>query len=429
MQIYVVNRGDTIWDIARRFGVPYRDILRVNDIKTSTKLVIGQTLVIPSRERPYRLLPGDNLWSIGRKFGVSPEQIMALNKISNPRSLYVGQVIRIPEMSKRYGTIEANGFIQPSNPQRERNVLSESASSLTYVTPFSHHVNADGSLTPLRDGEIFKYATGKGASVLLSVTNITGTSGANFNTKLIDDILSSRRLTETLISNILKALESKGYKGVIIDFEKISPINRNKYNEFLRTLTTRLHPKYLVGTALAPKTYDVKTGAWHGAHDYKAHGEIVDFVVIMTYEWGWSGGPPMAVAPISEVRKVINYAVSVIPSRKIMMGVPLYGYDWTLPYVPNSEFAEAIGNQEAIDRAARFGAVIRYDNKAQSPHYDYVDKSGKKHEVWFEDARSVEAKYKMLNAYKLRGVSYWSLSKTFPQNWAVLEDMFQIKKY
>ena len=290
MQIYVVNRGDTIWSIARKFGVPYQNILRVNEVKNSTKLAIGQTLIIPSSERSYRLVPGDNLWAISRKFGVSPEEIMALNRISNPASLHVGQVIRIPEMSKRYGTIEANGFIQPSNPQRERTVLSESANSLTYVTPFSHHINADASLTPLDDTEIIRYASSRKASIMLSVTNIAGTSGANFDTKLIDSILNSNRLSEILINNILRALREKGYRGVIVDFEKISPANRNKYNDFLRRLTARLHPKYLVGTALAPKTYDVKAGAWHGAHDYKAHGEIVDFVVIMTYEWGWSGG-------------------------------------------------------------------------------------------------------------------------------------------
>lgn len=429
MQIYVVNRGDTIWSIARKFGVPYQDILEANGIKTSTKLVVGQTLVILTRERVYRIMPGDNLWVIGRKFGVSVDAILALNKISNPMGLYVGQVIRIPEMAKRYGSIEANGFIQPSNPEKERNVLSESVKSLTYVTPFSHHVNADGSLTPLNDQEIVRYTQANGSSAMLSVTNISGTSGANFDTKLIDDILNSSKLTEVLIANILKALKSKGYRGVIIDFEKISPINRDKYNAFLRKLVARLHPTYLVGTALAPKTYDVKTGSWHGAHDYKAHGEIVDFVVIMTYEWGWSGGPPMAVAPINEVSKVINYAVSVIPPRKIMMGIPLYGYDWTLPYVPKGEFAEAIGNQEAIDRASRYGAIIKYDAKAQSPYYDYVDKGGKRHVVWFEDARSVQGKYKLASSYKLRGVSYWSLSKPFPQNWSVLESMFKIKKY
>ena len=43
-------------------------------------------------------------------------------------------------------------------------------------------------------------------------------------------------------------------------------------------------------------------GLWYEGHDYKAHGEIVDYVVIMTYEWGYSGGPAMAVSPIGPVR-------------------------------------------------------------------------------------------------------------------------------
>ncbi|WP_278279643.1 glycosyl hydrolase family 18 protein [Clostridium sp. DMHC 10] len=183
-----------------------------------------------------------------------------------------------------------------------------------------------------------------------------------------------------------------------------------------------------MATALAPKTYDVTTGAWHGAHDYRAHGEIVDFVIIMTYEWGWSGGPPMAVAPINEVRKVINYAVSVIPPKKIMMGMPLYGYDWTLPYMPGGEFAESIGNQEAILRAGRYGAQIKYDEKSQSPYYNYTDRAGRQHVVWFEDARSVEEKYKLVSEYGLRGVSYWVLAQPFPQNFKVLDNMFNIEK-
>jgi spore germination protein len=136
----------------------------------------------------------------------------------------------------------------------------------------------------------------------------------------------------------------------------------------------------------------------------------------------------MAVAPINEVRKVINYAVSVIPPKKILMGMALYGYDWTLPYTPGGEFAEAIGNQEAIDRAGKYGADIKYDEKSQSPYYNYRDERGNEHVVWFEDARSVEAKYKLASEYGLRGVSYWVLAQPFPQNWQVLDNMFNITK-
>lgn len=425
MKIYVVKPGDSIWTIARENGVSTESIINANGLQNSTKLVVGQTLVIPSTESAYRVRPGDSIWSIARKFNVSVESIAELNNISSPYNIYPGLVLRIPEKSKNYGYIEVNAFIQPSTPEKERRVLGEAIDYLTYVAPFSHHVTADGGLTPLNDDTIIQIARENKVAPMMSVTNI---SGANFDTQLINNIMNNNDLQQTLINNILKEIQNKGYYGVIIDFERIAPENREKYNNFLRKLVAKLHPNYIVATALAPKTYDVTTGAWHGAHDYKAHGEIVDFVIIMTYEWGWSGGPPMAVAPINEVRKVINYAVSVIPPNKIMMGMPLYGYDWTLPYTPGGEFAESIGNQAAIDRAAAHGAAIKYDETAQSPHYNYFDDNGREHVVWFEDARSVEAKYKLVNEYGLRGVSYWVLAQPFPQNWQVLDDMFHITK-
>ncbi|MFE5278570.1 spore gernimation protein, partial [Bacillus cereus] len=101
-------------------------------------------------------------------------------------------------------------------------------------------------------------------------------------------------------------------------------------------------------TALAPKTSAEQEGAWYEAHDYRAHGEIVDFVVIMTYEWGYSGGPAMAVSPIGPVRDVIEYALTEMPASKIMMGQNLYGYDWTLPFVQGS-IARAVSPQQAIE--------------------------------------------------------------------------------
>jgi spore germination protein len=425
LKIYVVRSGDTVWTIAGRYGVSPQSIIDANKLEASMGLVVGQTLIIPSVERSYKVKSRDSIRSIARDFGVSINNIIESNGSRTPELIYPGRVISIPVRAKNYGYIEVNGFIQPSTPDKEKRILGESIQYLTYVTPFSHHVNADASLTPLDDTTILQIAKGSLVAPMLSVTNI---SGANFDTDLINNIMNNNSLQQTLISNILAMLREKGYYGVIIDFEKISPENRTKYNDFLRKVVTALHPNYIVATALAPKTYDVTSGAWHGAHDYKAHGEIVDFVIIMTYEWGWSGGPPMAVAPLDQVREVINYALTVIPPKKIMMGMPLYGYDWTLPYVPGGEFAESIGNQEAINRARKYKAAIKYDVKSESPNYAYIDENGRSHEVWFEDARSVEAKYKLVSQYGLRGVSYWVLAQPFPQNYQVLDDMFNIVK-
>ncbi|MDF2881242.1 MAG: putative glycosyl hydrolase, partial [Clostridiaceae bacterium] len=286
MTIYVVKPGDSLWSIGRRYGVNPNDIAGANKMDVSIALVVGQTLIIPSIQRQYTVKPGDSIWSISRRFGVSVSSILDLNNV-NPSSIYPGLVISIPEKSKNYGYIEVNGFIQPSTPEKERSILDESIRYLTYVSPFSHHVNADGTLTPLNDDVILQVAKDNKVAPMLSVTNI---SGANFDTKLISNILNNNELQQTVINNIFNMIQSKGLYGVIIDFERIPPEDREKYNGFLRKVVARLHPNYFVATALAPKTYDITTGSWHGAHDYRAHGEIVDFVVIMTYEWGWSGG-------------------------------------------------------------------------------------------------------------------------------------------
>jgi spore germination protein len=375
----------------------------------------------------YIVQPGDSIWTISRRFGVSPDIIISANGLQNTNVLVAGQSLVIPGKPENYGYLQTNAFIEPRTPERDTKLVNETAAYLTYITPFSHHVTAEAGLTPLDDAAVINAARDYRTAPMASVSNIS--ESGNFDTALIDKILNDAKLQQTLINNIITLLNSKGYYGVIVDFERITPANRNKYNDFLRKLTAALHnSNKIAATALAPKTYDVLEGAWHGAHDYKAHGEIADFVVIMTYEWGYSGGPPMAVAPLSEVRKVINFAVSVIPPKKIMMGIPLYGYDWTLPYTPGGQFAEAVGNQEAVTRAAKVGAFIRYDHTAQSPYYSYWDAKGQQHIVWFEDARSIEAKLKLASQYGLRGVSCWVLAKPFPQNWQVLNSMFRIEK-
>ena len=137
-----------------------------------------------------------------------------------------------------------------------------------------------------------------------------------------------------------------------------------------------------------PKTSSKQSGKTYTAHDYKVQGEIADFVIIMTYDWGWQGGSPMAVSPINEVEKVINYAISEMPASKIMMGQNLYGFDWKIPFQQGTN-ARALSAKQAVQLAVRWGAIIQYDKKAQAPYFKYTDENGQNHEVWFEDARSI----------------------------------------
>jgi spore germination protein len=148
----------------------------------------------------------------------------------------------------------------------------------------------------------------------------------------------------------------------------------------------------------------------------------------MTYEWGYSAGPPMAVSPIGPVRDVLEYAITEMPSRKIMMGQNLYGYDWTLPFVPGGQYAKAVSPQQAIQLASRYNEAILYDYEAQAPHFNYTDESRKEHKVWFEDARSIQAKFDLIKELNLRGISYWKLGLAFPQNWLLIANNFEVEK-
>lgn len=425
MITYVVQAGDTLYQISKRFGVDADTISSVNKLGQIPYLVIGQSLVIPTTERAYKVQAGDSVYLIAKKFGVSPESIIRLNGLTDPFMLNIGQIIKIPELTDSYGAIEVNAYIEPSVPSPAE-IIGRAGPYLTYISPFSYTVNADGSINPLNDSAILEASKDNNIAPLLVVTNF---SGSNFSTDIVDTILTNPSVQQTLINNMLSIIRSKGYYGLNIDFERISPANRGAYNNFLRRVMSTFKPLNIpVSVALAPKTSDTLTGAWHGAHDYAAVGNIVDFVILMTYEWGWSGGPPYAVAPVNLVEDVIKYAVSVMPANKILMGMPLYGYDWTLPYVRGGKWAKRISPQSAVILAAKEGAEIMYDVKTQSPYFFYYDDNSKRHMVWFEDARSARAKFLLVSKYGLKGVSYWLLGEEFPQVWHIMDAMFRIVK-
>src|SRR5699024_3638482 len=242
-------------------------------------------------------------------------------------------------------------------------------------------------------------------------------------------ILTVNAVQDTLLEEIVNTAQEGGYTDVHFDFEFLPRDMRENYNSFLRKARARFKQAgLLLSTALAPKISPTQKGTLYEAHDYKAHGEIADFVVLMTYEWGYSAGPPLPVSPIGEVEKVVNYAITEIPRDKILLGQNLYRYDWTLPFVAGESFARALSPQQAIALARQINVAILYDTTAQAPHFTYYDETGSEHKVWFEDARSIQAKFDLIKEYQLLGISYWKLGLSFPQNWLLLHDNFTIHK-
>ncbi len=427
MQIHVIQPGQSLYGLSQTYNVSIEAIAEANELDVEQSLVVGQAVVIPIQGSYYWVQPGDSLYSIAGRFGLSAQRLAQVNGISMNQQLSVGTRLYIPPRPKR--DAEINAYVEPRGDTVAPELIAaseEAAPLLTYLAPFSFRINRDGTLTAPPLDNLQGIANQHNVTLMMVVTNL---ENDQFSSELGRIILNDTTVQDNLLDNIIRTAHELGFNDIHFDLEFLREEDREAYNQFLRKAADRIHQEgFLISTALAPKTSAQQTGAWYTAHDYAAHGRIVDFVVIMTYEWGYSGGPPMPVSPIGPVRQVLEYALTEMPANKIMMGQNLYGYDWTLPYVAGGPYAKALSPQAAIALARQENARIQYDYRAQAPFFNYIDDEGKTHKVWFEDARSIQAKFNLLRELGLRGISYWKLGLPFPQNRLLIQDHFNVVK-
>lgn len=422
MHIHVVQKGEVLWEIADYYNVSIQDIANLNGLINPDILLPGQALLIPTAENTYTVRQGDTIWQIAQNFGVNVQDLLWENKILNPDLIYPGYVLTIPQKPKP--EIDVNAFTYFLGTDAVP-IVRDAGDYLSYLSPFAYLINEDGSLVNISDEPAIAEAYAQGVVPMMAIVNFTvNVAGEN----IAHIVLNNPNIVNTLQENILNIMKDKGYRGLNIDFEYVLPEDREAYNSFLESTVNRLHNEgFFVSTSLAPKLSAEQVGLLYEAHDYPAHGRLADFVVLMTYEWGWRGGEPRAISPINEIRRVLDYAVTVIPRDKILMGFQIYARDWRIPFQEGDE-AETISVQDAYNLAYEHMSEIHYDYISQSPYFYYTDAEGNSHVVWFEDARSAQAKFDTVKQYGLRGISYWGLGYEFPQNFPLLADNFQIKK-
>ena len=424
MVIHVVRAGDTLNSIAREYGVPLSQLINDNQPPDPTRLAVGQTIVVRFPQQVHTVQTGQTLFSIARQYGLTLRQLQRNNPVlAGGEAVYPGQTLVISYRQQRLGTLSVNGYAYPFI---DRALLRSTLPFLTYLTPFTYGFNDVGSLVDLDDTELIAMANEGGVAPLMHLSTLTEAGG--FSNELSNLVLNDPELQNRLIGNIVDTITAKGYRGLDVDFEYVFPQDAGPYAAFIRNLAQTLNPLgYPVTVALAPKTSADQPGLLYEAHNYAALGAAANEVLLMTYEWGYTYGPPLAVAPLPNVRSVVEYALTEIPAEKIYLGMPNYGYDWPLPFVQGQTRATSISNRYAIQLAIRYNVAIQFDERAQSPWFRYRDESGVEHEVWFEDARSIRSKLALVPEYGLRGVGYWNLMRPFLQNWVVLSSLYNIR--
>ena len=410
--LYTVRPGDTIPSVARAFSVSEARLRSDNGIPADQPLVPGQCLAVLRPRRTYTVRAGDTLFGVAAENGLTVRRLYQLNPTLTSSGLQAGQVLTTALAEEPDGLLTLNGYAYPHvQPQ----VLRRALPFLTDLSVFSYGFRPDGTLVVPDDSFLLAQAEAFGCGKVLVLTSID--ESGTFSPERAAALFRDPALRTRVLDSLLAVMEEKGYDGLDMDFEYIEAADAPYYFDFLAQARDALHARgRFLHVDLAPKTYAAQPGLLYAAHDYGTIGAIADFVLLMTYEWGYAYGPPMAVAPLPNVEAVLRYGLTEIPARKILMGVPNYGYDWRLPYEAGAR-AATLGNQQAVALAAAVGAEIVFDREAQAPRFQYV-RDGVRHQVWFEDARSVRAKLDLAKALGIAGAAWWSLLRPFPQGWA-----------
>ena len=421
MQIYVVKPGDTLYSIGRALSLAPGFLARYNGLREPYRLAVGQSLLVLYPERTVTVRAGDALSSIAASSGTDVLSLFRMNpNLSGSDQLYPGQVLVTQLEQSRTRSAFVGGY---AYPYVQESVLRGILPFTGALMPFTYGFTPEGALVPMDDERLLALAGEYGVRPFLHLSTLT--AAGTFSAAQAAVVLRSEALQQTLAEAVLQKMQEKGYMGLDVDFEYLGRELAEAYAQFLSRLHGLLAPYGLpLIAALAPKTSADQPGTLYEGYDYAAVASACDAVLLMTYEWGYTYGPPMAVAPIGAVRRVVEFALTQMEPGKILLGFPNYAYDWTLPFTAGATRAQSIGNEAAPLLAAQYGAEIQFDTQSQTPYFTYLDEAGQPHEVWFEDARSALAKFGLLTEYGLLGLGYWNFMRPFTAGFSLQNYLF-----
>lgn len=417
MLIHIVKEHENLSLIAANYGITPRLLASLNGLGVYSPLAVGQALIVRFPNRSYTVRGGDTLAAIAAAYGTTVNALYRANPgLGGREDIAVGLPLVIDYTDLPPYNFFVGGYAYPFI---NRDVLDTSLPFMQTLIPFTYGFRADGSLYELNGTPLLTAARRYGTAAWMHLS--TYTEGERFDAALAYALLSSEDTQRRLIENVLAKIKEKGYAGLDVDFEYIGAANAAPYAMFLGRVTAALNAEgYPVTAALAPKVRADQPGELYEGHDYRAVAEAVNSVLLMTYEWGYTYSAPMAVSPLPQVRRVVEYALTEMPADKILLGISNYGYKWQLPYnAENPVAAPSVSPAEATELAVLNKASILYDTEAEAPYFTYRA-DGKDYEVWFEDVRSLRARLALISEYGLKGALYWNLDRRNTPNLSLL---------
>ncbi len=426
MVIHVVQPGETINSISEKYNIPVNRLILENGITNFDNLAIGQTIVIVQPEIQHTVQAGDTLESIADLYGVSTMELLRNNPyLSDRDTLFPGETIVVAYQTNRSRTIATSGY---TFSHIDSAVLIKTLPFLSYLTIFNYRATYEGDIVTISDeAQLIQLAKTYGVAPMMFISTITedGTIIRNITC----NILNNSSVQDRLIANALQVLKTKGYYGINMYIEDITSQNLGRIVAYIKKASAIFHSEGFRVLITTTPVMDIDgPRVSFEKLDYSQLSDYVDGILFASYDWARSYSYPSSIFPVNVLKELLDYVVSIIPSEIFFLGITTLGYDWTLPYVPGATGATAIANNNAIQIAADNNIPIQFNEAAQSPYFYYMETGGILHLVWFNDARSFDARVGLVSEYNLQGLSLWTIMRFDTQMWFIINTQYYIEK-
>jgi spore germination protein YaaH len=294
-------------------------------------------------------------------------------------------------------------------------VVAAHASTFNEVSPWVYGLSPTGQIVaqaPERGAETTTAMHRLRSLSIPLIPTIANITNGHWAYPPVATMLRDRAAMNRHITDIVTLVNRENYAGIDIDYENLKATDRETFTIFVTRLGQALHAQNkILSVALFAKTTDAGDNQRNVAQNYPALGAAVDEVRLMAYDYHWESSPPGPVAPISWVRDVLAYAKTQIPPHKIVLGIPVTGYDWV------DGHGQPVTWQQCFQRTTAINTPVHYDGRSEAPWFVYTDTQGREHEVWFENADSTKAKLDAVKESAIRGVYVWMYGGADGRTW------------